>query len=126
MKRNFAIVFIFILLTACSSGASPAAQTVENYLKALADKNETILLSYTCPDYEADALLEYDAFALVDTMLNNVSCQESGKDGDTVLVICQGSVEASYGGEIRDFELAERRYRVVNLENRWLVCGYTK
>ena len=56
----------FLVLSGCSSNqpaaASPAVQTLENYLKALADKNETAYSQLICPDWEMDAFLEYDAY----------------------------------------------------------------
>jgi hypothetical protein len=126
MKKKFYAALLMVLLAACQSGTSPAAQAVENFLQALADKNEAVLLSHTCPDYEPDALLELDSFALVQTTLKGVSCQESGMEGDAARVVCRGSIEASYGGERRSFDLAERNYRVVKSGGDWLVCGYTK
>lgn len=115
-----------VFLAACQSGASPAAQAVENFLQALADKNEAVLLSLACPDYEPDALLELDSLALVQTSLDGVSCRESGMVGDAAQVVCRGSIEASYGGEQRSFDLIGRNYHVVKSGGDWLVCGYTK
>jgi hypothetical protein len=126
MKIIFFAALLMVLLVACQSGASPSAQAVENFLQALADKNEAVLLSHACPDYEMDALLEFDSFALVQTTLEDVSCQESGTDGDAALVVCNGSIEASYGGELRSFDLTQRTYRAVESGGNWLVCGYTK
>ena len=124
MKKT--ILAAFLLLSACQSRASPAARAVELFLQALADKNEAVMLSYTCPDYEMDALLEFDSLALVQTTLMGVSCKQSGTDGDAALVTCRGSIEASYGGEVRSFDFTERTYRVVDSGGDWLVCGYTK
>jgi len=41
-------------------------------------------------------------------------------------VICSGSIEASYGDEIRSFDLSERTYHLVQDGSDWLVCGYDR
>jgi hypothetical protein len=127
MKRSiFVMSLVAILLTACGGSPSPAALTVESYLQALTDKQDAVMLSYVCPDYEMDALLEYDAYALVQTTLKDLSCRETGTDGTTSTVECSGSIEATYGSELRSFDLSERTYSVVNDGGSWLVCGYAK
>ena len=126
MKKKLCAVLLMVLLAACQSDTSPAAQAVENFLHALADKNEAVLLSHACADYEPNALLELDSLALVQTTLKGVSCHQSGTVGDAALVVCRGSIEASYGGEKRSFDLSDRVYRVVQSGGDWLVCGYTK
>jgi len=47
-------------------------------------------------------------------------------DGDDALIICKGSIDATYNNEVRNFHLSERTYRVVQQGGDWLVCGYTK
>ena len=84
------------------------------------------MISYTCLTYELDAYLEYDAYALVETHLENLRCQETNQVNGTKLVSCQGSIEATYSNEQRSFDLAERTYSVVEENGVWLVCGYMK
>ncbi len=116
MKK--AILLLTIFLTTCN--AAPAT-AVEDFLTALAAKDEARLLTLVCADYEFDALLELDSFALVQTTLKDLACQSSGTD-----VICSGSIEASYGDEIRSFDLSERTYHLVQDGGDWLVCGYDR
>lgn len=126
MKKTIYLILITALLTACATPISPAAESVQSFLKALSDKNDALLLTTVCADYEFDALLEFDSFALVQTTLNDLDCQQTGISGKDALVICNGSIEASYGNEVRSFDLSERTYRVVKTGGDWLVCGYTK
>jgi hypothetical protein len=112
------------VLVACGDGGNQAAQNVEAFLQALVDKDEAQMVSYTCGDFEMDALLEYDAFALVKTQVDNLSCQVDQVDGDAALVSCQGKIIATYGNEDREFDLSERTYQVINSGGEWLVCGY--
>ncbi len=116
MKK--AILLLTIFLTACN--ATPAT-AVEDFLTALTAKDEARLLTLVCADYEFDALLELDSFALVQTTLKDVDCQSSGTD-----VICSGSIEASYGAEVRSFDLSKRTYHLVQDGGDWLVCGYDR
>ena len=116
MKKT--ILFLALFLVACSP--TPAS-VVEDFLTALAAKDEARLLTLVCADYEFDALLEFDSYALVQTTLKDLGCQPTGAD-----VICSGSIEASYGDEIRSFDLSERTYHLVQDGSDWLVCGYDR
>ena len=127
MKKTFLfLILITTLLTSCSNSTSPAADTVENFLEALSNKDNALMLSYVCADYELEALLEFDAYALVQTTLTSLDCQQKEMDGDDALVICNGSIDATYNNEVRNFPLSERTYRVIHQGGDWLVCGYTK
>jgi hypothetical protein len=110
------------LLAACGSAKHPAAVTVEDYLNALVDKDEARLVSLVCPEYEADALLEFDSFSLVKTSLEGLDCQAEVQDG-TASVTCQGQILATYGTENQQFDLSERVYQVEEKGGDWLICG---
>lgn len=110
-------------LTACSGGKHPAAVSVEAYLQALVNKDEARMVSLTCSNFETDALLEYDAFNLVKTRLDNLDCQVSSEQADSATVVCQGAIIATYGNEDQDFDLSERVYQMVKSGGDWLVCG---
>jgi hypothetical protein len=103
-----------------------AEQAVVSFLEALTNKEEALMISYTCPGYELGALLEYDAYALVKIRLENLSCQETSQENGAAQVSCQGSIEATYGSEQRSFDLSERTYQIIQDSGAWLVCGYTK
>ncbi|MCB2180287.1 hypothetical protein KQH54_04120 [bacterium] len=125
-KLVFLLVFVMLasILSACGNGDNAAAVTVENYLAALADKDDALLVSYVCPDFEFDALLEFDAFSIVQTSLKDVSCQEISNQDSQADVVCQGSIEATYGNEFRSFDLSRRTYHLAEQDGTWLVCGY--
>ena len=126
MNRIVVALIPFLLLTACQGGATPAERSVQGFLQALADKNEAMMTSRVCPDYESDALLELDSLALVKTSLKDVSCKQVSMDDKGAQVVCQGSIEATYNGEVQSFDLSTRTYTVVNDGGDWLVCGYKK
>jgi hypothetical protein len=118
-----------LLLTACAAGqganTSPAAKALENYLRALVDKDEARLVSLACPDWELDALLEYDSFQAVRTELSDLTCRETGSADGAVQVNCQGQILATYSEEVQEFDLGSRTYRMVQSGADWQVCGYS-
>jgi hypothetical protein len=119
----------FLLLSGCSSnqpaGDSPAVQTLENYLKALADKNETAYSQLICPDWEMDAFLEFDAYQGVQTSLSSLTCRQTGEQNGFTLVTCQGKLSLSYQSEQQVVDLSRRSYRLALKNGTWQVCGFT-
>ena len=123
--RNLVFLLVAILfLTACSSPEQGAEQAVESYLQALVDKDQDRLLASICPAWETDALLELDALSLIETTLSNLACAQTGSEEDVALVVCQGSIDATYGTEIQKFDLGQRTFLVVPSGADFLVCGY--
>jgi hypothetical protein len=123
-KLTIPMLALSIILSACGASASGgAAPAVENYITALAAKDEARLISLSCADWEEDALIELDSFALVEVAVDGMSCAESGTDGDKTLVDCQGTFQMSYGGEPQELDLSARTYEVINQGGDWLVCG---
>jgi hypothetical protein len=117
-----ALLIMVGALAACAASKHPAALAVEDYLQALVDKDEARLVSLTCPDFESDALLQFDSFSLVKTKLDGLDCQAQSQD-DTAQVTCQGQILATYGTEDQQFDLSEKAFQVVNQGGDWLVCG---
>lgn len=125
MRKNF-LIFILgaIVLAACQGGKSSAVQSVENYYQAMVERDDARFASYTCAAWEEQALLEYDSFAGVEISLDGLNCQETGQEGDAILVTCEGKIAATYGSEQMDFPLDDRLHRLVNEGGDWRVCGY--
>jgi hypothetical protein len=126
MKKVFIIFPLLVILTACKSHASPAEYAMQKFLQALVNKDEMGMVSSVCSEYEMAALLELDSFASVETSLKSVTCKQINADSQSALVVCQGSIEASYNGEMQSFDLSGKTYVVLNDNGNWLVCGYTK
>jgi hypothetical protein len=113
-----------IILSACGAGnTNGAAVAVEGYITALANKDEATLIPLSCADWEDDALIELDSFALVEVTVDGMSCTESGTDGDKTLVDCTGTMNMSYNGEPQSLDLSTRTYEVIEQSGDWLVCG---
>jgi hypothetical protein len=128
VRRFFLIVLVTSLaaisLTACTSGSGAApAKAVEDYLNALVAKDADRLSTLSCGEWEDDALLELDSFQAVTARLEGLACEQTGTDGDTALVLCNGSIVATYNNEDQELDLSVRTYQVVQEGGEWLVCG---
>jgi hypothetical protein len=118
------VIMATVFLTACSGSSSDtSAQAVENYLTALVEKDADRLATLSCGEWEDDALLELDSFQAVTARLDGMACEQTGIDGDTTLVLCNGKIIATYGNEDQELDLSVRTYQVVEEGGEWLVCG---
>jgi ABC-type glycerol-3-phosphate transport system substrate-binding protein len=123
---NFLMLGLLIVgMTSCStdSGADPANATLA-YLEALAAKDKDTVVSLVCKDWEEQAILEVDALLSVGAELNNVTCSQTGTDGEDALVVCDGSLDLTYNDEIRASELSSRTYTMTMEDGQWRVCSY--
>ena len=127
MRTRFLILFLMfaiLLLPACASSSEAApAKAVEDYLNALVAKDEDRLTTLSCGEWEEDALLELDSFQAVTARLEGMACEQTGTDGDTALVLCNGKIIATYNEEDQELDLSVRTYQVVQEGGEWLVCG---
>jgi len=119
------LALLAVLLVACGgNAASGSVRAVEDYLNALVSKDDALVSSLSCADWEMMALLELDSFQAVDTRLEGLTCSDTGTDGDTFLVRCQGKIIATYNDEDQELDLSLRTYEVVQQGGEYLVCGY--
>lgn len=127
--RTFLIIFLTVmvaalLLTACGAQTGDApANAVEDYLNALVAKDANQLTTLSCGEWEEDALLELDSFQAVTARLDGLACEQTGTDGETALVLCNGKIIATYNEEDQELDLSVRTYQVVQEGGEWLVCG---
>ncbi len=129
MQRKMigALLCIFVLstlLTACAAPKNGAAQAIEGYLQALVAKNPDKVVSLSCASWESQAQTEVDSFGAVTARLDNMSCKETGKNGNQTLVSCTGKIVTTYNNENQDIDLSSRTYVAVQEDNQWRMCGY--
>jgi len=118
------MIITALALAACgASDADAPAKAVENYLTALVEKDGDRLPTLVCGDWEADALIELDSFQAVTARLDNLSCSQTGTDGETALILCTGNIIATYNGEDQALDLSGRTFQVTQENGEWLVCG---
>lgn len=123
-KTTFLVLSLLLLLSACGGGKSGAAQAVEGYYNALVAQDSEKFNALVCPDYASDAETEFASFAGVESQLQGLACSQTGTEGETALVQCQGKIVATYGTEKMEIPIGDRTYRVVNQAGAWRVCGY--
>lgn len=128
LRRFFLILFITmgtLSLAACgaSNTSGAPAKAVEDYLTALVEKDADRLSTLVCGEWEEDALIELDSFQAVTTRLEGLACEQTGTDGETVLVLCSGKIIATYTNEDQEIDLSVRTYQVTQEGGDWLVCG---
>ena len=120
-----ACVVILLAVSACGTKTTAnAADATYAYLQALASKDKDAVISLTCKESEEQAILEVDALMSVDAALNDIRCEQTGQDGDEVLVVCTGSLDLTYNDEIRAIELDKRTYSMKMEDGQWRVCSY--
>lgn len=121
MTNILFILFLSVLvLAACSNGESPA-QVVEAYFRALVADQPERLAELSCAAWEANALTAATSFRGTGAALEDLQCEAAGEDGAYQIVQCQGRIVVVYQGEARPFPLD--RYRVVQENNAWRMCG---
>ena len=117
------IISALFLAACCASGSDAPAKAVENYLNALVAKDSNRLPTLVCSAWEEDALIELDSFQAVTARLQDVVCKQTGTDGSTALVSCNGKIITTYNNEDQELDLSVRTYQVVQQGGDWLVCG---
>jgi len=112
-------------LAACgaSNTKDAPAKAVEDYLTALVEKDADRLSTLACGEWEEDALIELDSFQAVTARLDGLTCEQTGTDGETALVLCNGKIIASYNNEDQELDLSVRTYQVTQEGGDWVVCG---
>lgn len=115
---------LLFALAGCQKQADDPAAAVSAYLQALADKDADKMISTSCADWEAQVYLELDSFRAVTATLNDLNCKEIGREDETALVGCGGTIVANYGSENLTINLSERSYQAVKENGEWRMCGY--
>ena len=128
MRKLLLILFLLFaatsLLAACASSDSDApAQAVETYWNVIVEKDAERLPTLVCGTYEEEALTVLDSLQAVTARLENLSCSQTGTDGDKALVNCTGDMVLTYDAEDQKIDLSVFTYEVVEDNGDWLVCG---
>jgi hypothetical protein len=121
-----AAITMIIGCTPQKSDSSLASKAVMTYLDAIVSQNSDRLSNVSCKSWEDQALLDMDSFIGVSAKLDNVTCNETGREGDSTVVSCNGNILATYNNEQQKIDLSTHAYTVVNEGGEWRVCGYKK
>ena len=117
------ILFIMVII-GCSNNQNDAPAAIERYIQALIAKDENLLINHSCAAWEIEAKNEFNSFSAVSVSLEDLSCQETGQDGEYTLVSCNGKIIANYGNEILEINLADQNYLAIYDGGEWRMCGY--
>ena len=125
-SRLFFSIFViaFALALAGCSQKNNAATAIEAYIQALAAQDANQLAIVSCSEWESSAQVELDSFSAVSAVLENLTCQESSQDADSILISCSGKIILDYGGEIQELDLSSRGYLARQEGGEWRMCGY--
>jgi hypothetical protein len=121
MKR---LGFLLLLLLAACGGSSNPGAAVEDYFRALVDKDMTKAVNLSCAAWEEGARTDVDTFAMYPATLENISCTDAGADGADRAVSCTGKAILDYNGEKQEIDLSARQYVVAREGGEWKMCGY--
>jgi hypothetical protein len=110
-------------LAACQKSDS-AATTIETYLKARTQSDETQMINLSCADWEAGARTEAASFKSMNAKLDGVTCQTASGDDNNAVVTCQGKIVTAYNGDTRETPLTGREFKLVKQDGEWRMCGY--
>ncbi len=97
---------------------------VEQFLFALAEKNELVISNISCPDWEEEALLELDALQLVKSTIKDLDCFTSKKTENRTEISCNGNFTNSYNNENSEWDLSSYTFDVSNSNGARLLCGF--
>ena len=114
----------FMIVTCQKSTGDDASGVVKDYFEALVAKDANQAIHLSCSEWEDQAQIDADTFAINPATADNVQCKTAGEDGDDILVSCTGKLVLDYNGEKQEIDLAARTYRVVQEGGEWRMCGY--
>lgn len=117
------LILLAVLLAGCAQSQKPE-EPVKTFLGAVLAADKDKALSAVCPEWEALAQKEFDAFSGVTGKLDGAVCQKSGTEGAYTLVTCTGKMVLDYRGEQRERPLEGRTYLVKKVDGDWKLCGY--
>ncbi|MFQ3536670.1 MAG: hypothetical protein SNJ58_12420 [Aggregatilineales bacterium] len=126
MHRLIWVLILTCLLVACGGEGNSPAAAVENYLRTRITGDEARLVGLACRAREAEARTEAASFAPMNAEIKALSCRADGEDGVYTIVACQGEMITSYAGETRQWDLGARRFRALQEDGRWKVCGFAR
>ena len=126
MRTYITLLLILISLTlfAGCTGNEPQVAVVEAYLEGIVSQDDINVTTFSCSEWEFDALLEMDSFLAVSPQLKDLQCTVTGSDEKSTFVNCTGAIVATYNEEQQELDLSVRTYRVIEEAGEWVVCGY--
>ncbi len=128
MRKLIALMIaLCAALAACGGGGAPAsnpATTAQSYIQARVKSDVNQMIALSCAAWEPNARLEAQSIEGRNATLEGLACESAGMDGSTALVDCKGKINTNYNGELREFSLDERQFKLTQEAGDWRMCGY--
>ncbi len=119
-----AVCALNMLLVACGGTQVGPVATVQKYLQARVVGDVEQMSGLACSAWEAQAGIEASTFQALQAQLQDVNCAETSNDGSNAVVACTGKIVTTYNGENKEWNLADRQFKVVLDGGEWRMCGY--
>jgi hypothetical protein len=127
-KILFYMIMISVVSSAVLSACGPAktpADSIVDYLEALAVNDQAGVVSNSCVSWEEKALAEVASYANVEVTLENLECQVLDQGDAESTVTCSGKFISSYtAGEDQELDLSALIFSAILEEGQWRMCGY--
>jgi hypothetical protein len=124
MFLSLSSLFGFFIIESISE--REAEIIVEQFLIALAEKDDVVISNISCPEWEEDALLELDALQLVKSTITDLDCFTSKSTENGLLIFCNGFFSNSYNNENTVWDLSLYVFDVSNTSGAYLLCGFSQ
>jgi hypothetical protein len=126
MQRSLILVVLMSIILAACNSAQPDSPVgvVQSYVQARVTSDENKLITLSCKAQESQAKKDADSFRSMKATLDSISCKQAGEDASFTIVACEGKIITEYAGETRDWNLADRNFKIVQEDGQWKVCGY--
>jgi hypothetical protein len=121
---SFIVLIYSILLVGCKSEQNGAVQAIKAYIQALSNKDTAQISNLSCSDWEQNALLEVDSLTALGSKVVDLSCSQSGQEGNDIYISCTGTIDLDYNGEAQQIDLSTRTYIARQEGGDWRMCGY--
>ena len=123
------IVLVFVnlctvILIGCSKNQDGAPKAITAYINALSNRDTVQISNLSCADWEKSALLEVDSLTAVGSKVVDLSCDQSGQQGEDIYVSCKGMLSLDYNGEAQQIDFSSRTYIARQEGGEWRMCGY--
>lgn len=113
------LVILSFLLLACANEGDPA-ETTQDYLNALAERDRDTLLRLTCADEDADLQRRLDSFPAGATV-EGMQCERQDDKDNSAIVACEGNFVWTYKDQNNERPLGN--WQLVKEDDEWRVCG---
>lgn len=94
---------------------------VYRYLDARTRSSSSEMQELSCTSWKPQALIQSQSFRAMSAQLQDTSCVISAMTSDAATVICEGVIQTTYNGQIREWPLTG--FELIPEAGAWRICG---